>query len=338
MEKTELLAKLRELKEKILHFDNLSDEIKGTEGIIDHIRSEIKSETKEANKTMPPIVPNELCDSPEKGDIELKNLYAYDSEHKPKQSLFSKICFLIPLSICIALTLFIFRAAGIYIADYGIVVYILGFCIILALVCGTVGLIPFGIFFAIVDSNEAKADKRKVKRHLRKHEPERQAAYQKDIDIHNAKARAHRGNAESLKRDLNDYNNKLASLKSSLAEAASVVSSDTTLPNVYKDQEIVDTLIGYLEKLRADSLKEAINLYEYESKMDAHNSSMQRAAWASANHSWQQAEASRRMAAEAERQTEAAEEAAREARRAREANEQARDILKEWDRDYSRYN
>lgn len=205
MEKTELLAKLRELKEKILHFDNLSDEIKGTEGIIDHIRSEIKSETKEANK---------------------------------------------------------------------------------------------------------------IQSHLRKHEPERQAAYQKDIDIHNAKVRTHRGHAEALKRDLNDYNNKLASLKSSLAEAASVVSSDTTLPNVYKDQEIVDTLIGYLEKLRADSLKEAINLFEYESKMDAHNSSMQRAAWASANHSWQQAEASRRMAAEAERQTEAAEEAAREARRA----------------------
>ena len=108
--------------------------------------------------------------------------------------------------------------------------------------------------------------------------------------------------------------------------------ADTTLPATYKEINIVDTIVGYLENLRADSLKEAINLYEYEHEMKVHNASVRQAAWQSAFQAERQAEAMREAAEHQERLTQEAERRRRAAEKAAEANQEALDILKDWER------
>lgn len=335
MGKTELLAGLRRLYEKIGHCEDLETKIKKQKTEIDEVKGKIESESKMAEETIPQDVPSEISYDSK------THLGHYDHLYRPAQSnvksVLNKIALILIIAICATATFLLFQAFDIHISYYGILVYCLGFVIVFGFVAWILGGILYGVFFETIASKigtsaDKRADKRNEEKYLLQNKCERQAAYQRDIDEHNKKIRAHRDNAARLSLELDNCQKNLASLNSSLRESASAVAADPSLPAAYKKKEIVATIIEYLENLRADSLKEAINLYEYEKKMNEHNSSMRQAAWERVNQSRLQAEAYERMAEEAARQSAAAEDAARDARRAREANEEARDIIKEWDK------
>lgn len=334
MGKTELLDGLRGLYGKIQHCEDLETKIKKQNTEIDEVKGKIKSELELVERTLPQAVPSQI-----EWDTRT-HLGSYDRSHKPKPSKAATVVWIIAIILLIAIssivTFLLLRRIDFSDPSKLTMNYPMAFVVAFAIVFFTLGYILRRIFKPSLKkiglrANE-RADKRNEEKYLLQHKCERQAAYQKDIDERNEEIRTHRENAARLSCELDNCQKRLASLKSSLQESVSAVAADASLPAAYKKKEIVITIIEYLENLRADSLKEAINLYEYESRMNAHNSSMRQAAWERVNQSRLQAEAYERMAAEAARQSAAAENAARDARRAREANEEARDIIKEWDK------
>lgn len=177
----------------------------------------------------------------------------------------------------------------------------------------------------------------------RQHSTERFNAYKKDIEEQNAK---HASDIAKYKSELESINHEISRIciemiqrSETLKFVCDQIAEDDTVPNKYKNSEAVEAFIDYIENRRADSLKEAINLYEKEKKEDAHNKVMEKAAQASASHARLQAQAAREAAdaqnlaaIEAQRQRIAAQEAAESAKKAADTNREALDILKEWDR------
>lgn len=177
----------------------------------------------------------------------------------------------------------------------------------------------------------------------RQHRTERFNAYKKDIEEQNAQ---HASDIAKYKSELEAINNEIPRICKEIIQRNDTlkiihdqIAADDTVPNKYKNSEAVEAFIDYIENRRAESLKEAINLYEKNKKEDAHIKVMEEAAQASASHARRQAQAAREMANaqnlaafEAQRQRIAAQEAAESAKKAADANREALDILKEWDR------
>lgn len=177
----------------------------------------------------------------------------------------------------------------------------------------------------------------------RQHSTERFNAYKKDIEEQNAQ---HASDIAKYKSELEAINNEIPRICKEIIQRNDTlkiihdqIAADDTVPNKYKNSEAVEAFIDYIENRRAESLKEAINLYEKNKKEDAHNKVMEEAAQASASHARRQAQAAREMANaqnlaafEAQRQRIAAQEAAESAKKAAEANQEALDILKDWER------
>lgn len=177
----------------------------------------------------------------------------------------------------------------------------------------------------------------------RQHSTERFNAYKKDIEEQNAQ---HASDIAKYKSELEAINNEIPRICKEMIQRNDTlkiihdqIAADDTVPNKYKNSEAVEAFIDYIENRRAESLKEAINLYEKNKKEDAHNKVMEEAAQASASHARRQAQAAREMANaqnlaafEAQRQRIAAQEAAESAKKAADANREALDILKDWER------
>lgn len=175
------------------------------------------------------------------------------------------------------------------------------------------------------------------------HKSERQREYQKDIECsiraYEKDTIKYNSYISSQKQIISKLDDEIKQCRQKIEDIEICINNDNTLPTAYKNEKTIDKIIEYLENFRADSLKEAINLYEYETAMEKHNSSMRRAAWESALQAGRQADAMRetaehqaQLAYEAQRQRQAAEKAAESARKAAESNEEALNIIKEWDK------
>lgn len=176
-----------------------------------------------------------------------------------------------------------------------------------------------------------------------KHRSDRQREYQKDIEnsnkIYEKEIIKFNSYISSQKQIVSQLNDEIKQYGQQVKDIETCINNDTTLPAAYKNEDTIDKIIEYLKNFRADSIKEAVNLYEYETAMEKHNSSMRRAAWETALQAGFQADAMRKtadhqaqLAYEAQRQREAAEKAAESARKAAKSNEEALNIIKEWDK------
>lgn len=107
------------------------------------------------------------------------------------------------------------------------------------------------------------------------------------------------------------------------------INANTIVADKFKNIETVSLLIQYLEEQRADSLKEAINLWYDEmrkeseaKKEDEHRAAME-------EYARRQCEAAEDIAESARQAAQSAEEASEEARKAREAAEDAKNAAEE---------
>lgn len=171
------------------------------------------------------------------------------------------------------------------------------------------------------------------------HRAGRSAAHQKDIELYRQQDKIRQDEIASHEKSL-----ALLNVRKSTVEA--VIVSDSCLPGKYKSFNTVSTLLDYLTNMRADSIKEAINLYESESMQKAHNNAMRRAAEAQ-KEVLMRAEAERNayIKAAAEAQQQAAYEAelqriaaqsmadnvAKQRRAAEDALDEIRDMRKQMD-------
>lgn len=171
------------------------------------------------------------------------------------------------------------------------------------------------------------------------HRAGRAAAHQKDIELYRRQDKVRQDEIAS-------HEKSLALLNVRKATVESVIVSEPCLPGKYKSFNAVSTLLDYLTNMRADSIKEAINLYESESMQKAHNNAMRRAAEAQ-KEVLMRAEAERnayiKAAAEAQQQAayeaelqriatqSMADNAAKQRRAAEDALDEIRDMRKQMD-------
>lgn len=328
MGRKELLSSLYALKKKIEACDLIKKSINGYESQVSETQKKITAET--CPNKMPADVPpydNSNCGR-------CNNVWEYDAMHRPKESCFMKIAMVFGAAIWVAVSILVLKLCGVYYEKLNIgsvILYIIGTVICMLITYYPVAILLY--FPAVLCKKIQKArNKSLVEKYMLKHKHARKAEYQKDLDINQAAIDKYNAKIQAMNKTVAEYQGKIKEDRARLDEANKVVQADTTLPATYKEINIVDTIVGYLENLRADSLKEAINLYEYEHEMKVHNASVRQAAWQSAFQAERQAEAMREAAEHQERLTQEAERRRRAAEKAAEANQEALDILKDWER------
>lgn len=328
MGRKELLSSLYALREKIWDCDWIEKHIDQCERVVSEHKKQILKEK------CPSKMPEDVPPYGDKYPAGCSNIEAYDKAHRPKESCCMSITLVVAFVIWVAVSILlsILRSSRWEKVDAeSIIYYILttvGYMLITAIPAMILLILPLVLCQKIQEAR----DKSLVKKHMLTHKRERKAEYQKDLDINQAAIDKYHAKIQAMNKTVAEYQGKIKEDRARLDEANKVVQADTTLPATYKEINIVDTIVGYLENLRADSLKEAINLYEYEHEMKVHNASVRQAAWQSAFQAERQAEAMREAAEHQERLTQEAERRRRAAEKAAEANQEALDILKDWER------
>lgn len=328
MGRKELLSSLYALREKIWDCDWIEKHIDQCERAVSEHKKQILKEK------CPSKMPDDVPPYGDKYPAGCSNIEAYDKAHRPKESCFLTIAKVLALLIWVAASILMLILCGVYYEKLNIgsvILYIIGAVICMLITCFPVAFLLIVPAYICIEIQNAR-NKSLAKKHMLAHKRERKAEYQKDLDINQAAIDKYNAKIQAMNKTVAEYQGKIKEEKSRLAEAYKVVQADTTLPATYKEINIVDTIVGYLENLRADSLKEAINLYEYEHEMKVHNASVRQAAWQSAFQAERQAEAMREAAEHQERLTQEAERRRRAAEKAAEANQEALDILKDWER------
>lgn len=329
MERKELLSSLYALKKKIEACDLIKKSINGYESQVSETQKKIKAET----------CPNKMpADVPPYGDTYpagCSNIEAYDKAHRPKESCFIKIATVLGGAIWVAVSNLILLLALHHMEVELDASSILAYIILMA-ICMFITFYPVAYLLylpaVLCQKIQNARNKSLVEKYMLKHRRERKAEYQKDLDINQAAIDKYHAGIQAMNKTVAEYQGKIKEDRARLAEACKVVQADTALPAAYKEIDIVNTIIEYLENRRADSLKEAINLYEYTHEMKVHNASVRQAAWQSAFQAERQADAMREAAEHQERLTQEAERRRRAAEKAAEANQEALDILKDWER------
>ena len=328
MGRKELLSSLYALKKKIEACDLIQ------KGIDEYERKISENKKKIQTGASPRKMPAEVPPYGDKYPFGCINIEAYDKTHRPKESCFMSIVLAVAFVIWVAASILVLRLCGVHYEKLDIV-SIIGY-ILATVVCMFITGIPVMILLALpvylCQQIQEARDKSLVKKHMLTHKREREAEYQKDLDINQTAIDVHNSTIQMLNKNVVEYQGKIKEDRARLAEAYKVVQADTALPAAYKEIDIVNTIIEYLENRRADSLKEAINLYEYTHEMKVHNASVRQAAWQSAFQAERQADAMREAAEHQVRLTQEAERRRRAAEKAAEANQEALDILKDWER------
>lgn len=328
MERKELLSSLYALKEKMTRCVTLKKKIQTLE---DKVK---QNDSSRDSLTRPDKLSNDVphlrgCYS---YFMNCTNLKKFDDENKPKEVISEK-----KANVLATVTVFLLHMIGVAICyliigdEFVVKTYIgesIKWMILLCLFWLVIGQLLRNMYLDIGIGIEMKREDKYVRNYAR----QRKEAYQKDYDANQAELDAYFDKVRSFNEDTEECNKFIALAEKQLKEAVEVVNADDCIPAAYKEINIVDTIVGYLENLRADSLKEAINLYEYEHEMKAHNASVRQAAWQSAFQAERQADAMREAAEHQERLTQEAERRRRAAEKAAEANQEALDILKDWER------
>lgn len=147
------------------------------------------------------------------------------------------------------------------------------------------------------------------KKYINKHRANRSAAYLQDLkDAYNLELSHYNhltAEIPSLKREISQLSAEVTTLKNEYSEVDARITDNDILPPKYKYLEAVATIIDYFQDMRADSIKEAINLYVFESRERSRENIRQ---FEEERRLEERRETSRRLIEEAERRRKAAEE------------------------------
>lgn len=249
MDRGSLVASLQNFRQSLSRQRKL-------EASLDDLRK-LEEEYREGSKK--PI--RKECDvAPEKAGDKDTNLAKYDEKHKPKDikefvgsALYYVLMVVLGVVFAVLMTLY-----------FGLSTFIIALIIdlILALViAGFVSFFAVSLIGAILDNITASIDKNRGKRYLKKHKAARLREYNKDLENQYEK-QLNYANEMSLKRAAAIP--VIEKQERELAEVNRVIAEYDILPEKYKYFDAVDRITEYIRDMRADSIKEAINMYVFE--------------------------------------------------------------------------
>lgn len=249
MDRGSLVASLQNFRQSLSRQRKL-------EASLDDLRK-LEEEYREGSKK--PI--RKECDvAPEKAGDKDTNLAKYDEKHKPKDikefvgsALYYVSMVVLGVVFAVLMTLY-----------FGLSTFIIALIIdlILALViAGFVSFFAVSLIGAILDNITASIDKNRGKRYLKKHKAARLREYNKDLENQYEK-QLNYANEMSLKRAA--ALPVIEKQERELAEVNRVIAEYDILPEKYKYFDAVDRITEYIRDMRADSIKEAINMYVFE--------------------------------------------------------------------------
>lgn len=171
----------------------------------------------------------------------------------------------------------------------------------------------------------SKYSKRKKKYYIN-HKQARAEAYQKDLDEKYASDKKY---ADEMAQKLSEAELAIAYTSSELDAINKAVAEYDILPEKYKTLDAVEHISDYIRDMRADSIKEAINLYAYEASERSHRNRLMWEAHLQTEAMQNAADAAWRTADEQARTARAQERAADEAEKRRKAAEETLDKVKD---------
>lgn len=290
MDRGSLVASLQNFRQSLSRQRKL-------EASLDDLRK-LEEEYREGSKK--PI--RKECDvAPEKAGDKDTNLAKYDEKHKPKDikefvgsALYYVLMVVLGVVFAVLMTLY-----------FGLSTFIIALIIdlILALViAGFVSFFAVSLIGAILDNITASIDKNRGKRYLKKHKAARLREYNKDLENQYEK-QLNYANEMSLKRAA--ALPVIEKQERELAEVNRAIAEYDILPEKYKYFDAVDRITEYIRDMRADSIKEAINMYVFERRERSREDIRQ---FEEERRLDERRETSRRLIEEAERRRKAAEE------------------------------
>lgn len=290
MDRGSLIASLQNFRQSLSRQRKL-------EASLDDLRK-LEEEYREGSKK--PI--RKECDvAPEKAGVNDTRLAEYDEKHKPKDikefvgsALYYVLMVVLGVVFAVLMTLY-----------FGLSTFIIALIIdlILALViAGIASFLSFLLIGVIVDSIIAPINKNRGKRYLKKHRAARLREYNKDLENQYEK-QLNYANEMSLKRAA--ALPVIEKQERELAEVNRVIAEYDILPEKYKYFDAVDRITEYIRDMRADSIKEAINMYVFERRERSREDIRQ---FEEERRLEERRETSRRLIEEAERRRKAAEE------------------------------
>lgn len=291
MDRGSLVASLQNFRQSLSRQRKL-------EASLDDLRK-LEEEYREGSKK--PI--RKECDvAPEKAGDKDTNLAKYDEKHKPKnikEFMGSALHYVLMIVSAIVSTVLIIWHYGS--PTWGIAVYIQQ-SIFVFVIAGIASFLSFLLIGAILDNITASIDKNRGKRYLKKHKAARLREYNKDLENQYEK-QLNYANEMSLKRAA--ALPVIEKQERELAEVNRVIAEYDILPEKYKYFDAVDRITEYIRDMRADSIKEAINMYVFERRERSREDIRQ---FEEERRLEERRETSRRLIEEAERRRKAAEE------------------------------
>lgn len=295
MDVRELIESLSNLESKVLHYEGLEHKLEEKKKLREEEQGKV---IKNPKKVLPEATPqpNEVPEG-------AQNLLRYDNDHMPK-NISLRRSWAIFLSVLFSMIL-------IYaIERFGL--HVFTFVILIAAIAA----ISFVIRLKNPNGNYAN-----------KHREGRDEAYRRDLEAEQKRfemqCEKYRNDVEKRDEILRSIDGEIEATERELADFKPEIDTDETVPDIYKYSDVLGLIIGYLINRRADSLKEAINLYESEKREILHNVAMENYARMQTQNSQRQREAAEQAARSAELQRQAAERAASEAARQRQVAENA---------------
>lgn len=243
------------------------------------------------------------CDvAPEETGDNDAHLAEYDEKHKPKnikEFMGSALYYVLMIVSAIVSTVLMMMHWG---ASTAFIIMFVIDLILALVIAGFVSFFAVSLIGAILDNITASIDKSRGKRYLKKHKAARLREYNKDLENQYEK-QLNYANEMSLKRAA--ALPVIEKQERELAEVNRVIAEYDILPEKYKYPHAVDSITEYIRDMRADSIKEAINLYVVERRERSREDIRQ---FEEERRLEERRETSRRLIEEAERRRKAAEE------------------------------
>lgn len=332
MDRKSLVASLQNFRQNLVKQRNM-------EAVLDDLRKE-RDEYERGSKQ--PL--RKECDTaPEKAKAGDTNLAEYDEKNKPRLpkgmdkedgedptlvncNLFYTVLIISTVALAVVL-MFVCRKIlpSFKIFENWISTIVVGILLLIASFFVLLVVIVFLVTLFIDPVIRSKYLKRKKEYYIN-HKQARAEAYQKDLDEKYASDKKY---ADEMTQKLSEAELAIAYTSSELDAINKAVAEYDILPEKYKTLDAVEHISDYIRDMRADSIKEAINLYAYEASERSHRNRLMWEAQLQTEAMQNAADAAWRAADEQARTARAQERAADEAEKRRKAAEETLDKVKD---------